>query len=185
VFFFPAFDKSYSKAGLLVIFMFQVVLEYVVSNMFLSSWKHARDLCVSASDAKRLNALLLKHGMAQCRCRFGVFALVLLAYIHFANVKCAGYTPSMPPGCRANDTGGVCIELVFSVASCFYHTAAASQLIFLSRHEPIDRRAMALLKCTTIGLLSAALIYSVVTSVDLAVQQSGSNGGQATHTHTQ
>lgn len=161
--FFPTFDTLYTKANFLFILLMQIVMGYAISSVFNYQWCQECEVCVTEANARRLNCLLLKQGMARCKCRFGFFALILLAYIHFGDIACTGYTPS--PGCHVDETGN-CVGLLYTICVCFYYTAAASQLIYISKSTYIDRIVMLLFQCTVILLLSAALVYSIITFID-------------------
>ena len=167
--FFPTFDDVYSTTTFLIVLSTQVVLCYAISSEFLCQWEKMKDVCVTEEDVRILNALLLKHGVARCKCRFGIFALVILVYVYYANIDCVGYTPSKE--CSVGEKG-VCTQLMYSICACFYYTAAASRLIYITKHTPISRVAYNLLRCVSVLLLSSALIYSIATSASTAVQQS-------------
>ena len=162
VIFFPTFDDSYSKAAFFVILSVQIIIAYAMSSEFISQWQKGREFWVTKSDACHLNSLLLKHGMARCKCRFGLLAMALLAYIHFGNVECTGYTPS--PGCKVEQRGN-CTGLLYCTCACFYYTVAASQLMYSTKHTYTNQFSMVLFRCTTVALLSAALLYSIFTVV--------------------
>jgi len=162
VLFFPTFDTLYTKESLLIFFVSQIVIEYVISLVFIRQWYKDVEVCVTKANARHLNTLLLKHGIAQCKSRFGLFALILLAYVHFGKIACTGYTPSV--GCKV-DKDGNCIGLLYCLCACFYYTAAASQLIYVSKYSYINRIETFLFKCVCVATLSAALIYSMLTAI--------------------
>lgn len=163
VIFFPAFDTLYTTMALLTILLIQIVIGYVLSSIFIYQWHQEHAVCITEANARRLNFLLLQQGMARCKCRFNLFALMLLAYVHLGDIACTGYVPS--PGCPVDEKGD-CVGLLYCICASFYYTAAASQLIYISKSMYIDRTAMLLSKCTTVLLLSTSLLYSITTIVD-------------------
>lgn len=171
--FFPRIDSAYSRETFLTILVLQICIGYIISSTFLCKWNKMRDMCITESDARKLNSLLLGHAMARCSCRFGIVALIILVYAYYVNIDCVGYTPSR--GCKV-DTQGTCTQLMYSICACFYYTSAASKLIYTSKHTPINRDSVVVLfRCIVVVILSAALIYGVSTSASAAVVESDGN----------
>ena len=165
--FFPTFEKSYHhKESIWGILVVQVVTAYITSSAFGERWHECKPLCVTYKDAKTINALLLRHALAGCKIRFAVVAIAISAYFHFTKARCIGYKD-----CQNRNDGDACTLLVYSLCSCFYYTAFASQLIVLTKCTPNGTLTTEMFRCVGVALLSAALIYSVATSVEATIAE--------------
>ena len=105
-----------------------------------------------------MNALFLRQAIASCRCRFALLSLCVLAYLHFFNAKCIGYTPS--PGCTTH-RDEACSALLYSLCACFYYTIFGAQVMHLTKRTPVHPTWTALFQCTGVALLSVALVYGI------------------------
>ena len=95
----------------------------------------------SSHDIQDINSLFLRKKLAECKVRFGLVALAVVAYLILSSHRCRGYEgtglSAVKQGweCDQPAKRKLCAALMHSFCACFYYTLQISQWVYLTKQS--------------------------------------------------